>query len=75
MLVRVVSLLEGEDGGIADASLLLQRVGLGGEGEDGFVVGRQAREAQLGQVVDEEVELGGNAAQAGLNQPVGRVGE
>lgn len=69
MLVGVVSLLEGEDGGVQDAALLLQRVGLRGEGQDGLVVGRQAGEPELRQVVDEEVELGGHAAQTGLYEP------
>lgn len=71
VLVRVVSLLEGENGGVQDAAVLLQRVDLRGEGQDGLVVGRQAGEAQLGQVVDEEVELGGHAAETGLDQPAG----
>lgn len=71
VLVRVVSLLEGEDGGVQDAAVLFQRVGLWREGQDGLVVGRQTGEAQLRQVVDEEVELGGHAAQAGLDQPAG----
>jgi len=69
VLVGVVSLLEGEDGGVDDAALLLQGVRLWGERQDGLVVGRQAGEAELGEVVDEEVELGGDAAQTGLYQP------
>lgn len=69
MLVGVVSLLEGEDGGLQDAAVLFQGVGLWREGQDGLVVGRQPGEAQLGQVVDEEVELGGHAAETGLDQP------
>ena len=40
MLVGVVSLLEGEDGGIADAPLLLQRVDLGGERNNKLKIGR-----------------------------------
>lgn len=69
MLVGVVSLLEGEDGGVDDAALLFQSVGLGRERQDGLVVGWQTRETQLGKVVDEEVELGGHTAQTGLYQP------
>ena len=74
MLVGVVSLLEGEDGGVQDAAFLLHGVRLRGEGQDGLVVGGQTREPQLGQVVDEEVELGRHAAQTGLYQP-GEWGE
>lgn len=69
MLVRVVSLLEGEDGGVEDAALLFQSVGLGGERQDGLIVGRQTGETELGKVVDEEVELGGHTAQTGFYQP------
>ncbi len=69
VLVGVVSLLEGEDGGVDDATLLFQSVSLGRERKDGLVVGWQAGESQLGEVVDEEVELGGHAAQTGLYQP------
>lgn len=45
MLVGVVSLLEGEDGGVDYAALLFQGVGLGGEGQNGLVVGRQTGES------------------------------
>lgn len=69
MLVGVVSLLEGEDGGVEDAALLFQSVGLRGERQDGLVVGWQTGESELGEVVDEEVELGGHAAQTGLYEP------
>lgn len=63
MLVGVVSLLEGEDGGIPDASVLFERVGARGEGQDGLVVRGQSRKTQLGQVVDEKVKLGGHTPQ------------
>lgn len=69
MLVGVVSLLEGEDGGVEDAALLFQSVGLGGEGQDGLITGWQTGESELREVVDEEVELGGHAAQTGLYEP------
>lgn len=69
MLVGVVSLLEGEDRGVDDAALLFQSVSLGRERQDGLVVGRQAGEPQLGEIVDEEVELGGHAAQTRLYEP------
>lgn len=39
MLVWAVSLLEGEDGRVEDAALLFQSVRLGGERQDGLVVG------------------------------------
>lgn len=68
MFVRVVSLLEREDGGVQDATLLFQGVGLWGERQNGLVVGGQTREPELGQVVDEEVELGGHTAQTRLDQ-------
>lgn len=45
MLVGVVSLLEGEDGGLDDAALLFQSVCFGGERQDGLVVGWQTRES------------------------------
>lgn len=67
MLVRVVSLLKGEDGGVEDAALLFQGVGLGREGQDGLIVSGQTRESKLSEVVDEEVELGGHTAQTGLD--------
>lgn len=70
MLVGVVSLLEGEDGGVEDPSLLFQRVRLRGERQNRLVVGGKAGESKLRQVVDEEVELGGDAAQTGLYQPM-----
>lgn len=70
MLLRVVSLLEREDGGVDDASILLHCVRLWREGQDWLVVGRKAREAQLGKIVDEEIKLGGYASQTGLYQPV-----
>lgn len=75
VLVGAVSLLEGEDGDVGDAAVLPQGEGLRGEGQDGLVAGRQPREPQLGQVVDEEVELGGHAAQTGLDQPAGGARE
>lgn len=71
MLVGVVSLLEGEDGGVEDATVLFESVGLRGEAQDGLVAGWQPREPQLGQVVDEEVKLGSHAAQTGLDEPAG----
>lgn len=75
VLVGVVSLLEGEDGGVEDAAVLFESVGLRGEAQDGLVAGRQSREPQLGQVVDEEVELGSHAAQTGLDEPAGGARE
>lgn len=45
VLVGVISLLEGEDGGVEDAALLFQSVSLGGERQDGLVVGGQTRES------------------------------
>ncbi len=45
VLVGVVSLLEGEDGGVEDAALLFQGVSLGGERQDGLIVGWQTRES------------------------------
>lgn len=39
VFVRVVSLLEGEDRGMEDATILFQGVGLWGEGENGLVIG------------------------------------
>lgn len=45
MFVGVVSLLEGKDGRVKDPALLLQGVGLGGEGQNGLIVGRQAGES------------------------------
>lgn len=69
VLIRVVSLLEGEDGGVGDAAVLFHGVCPRGEGQDGLVVGRKTRESQLGKVVDEEIELGGHTAQTGLYQP------
>lgn len=71
VLVGVVSLLEGEDGGVPYAAVLLERVGAQGEGQDWLVVRWQPRETHLGQVVDEEVKLGGHTPQTRLNQPGG----
>lgn len=56
----------------ADGAVASGRVHPWGEGERRSVVGTS--ELHLGQVVDEEVELGGYAAQTGLDQP-DRVGE
>lgn len=75
VLVGAVSLLERKDGGAGDAAVLPEGVGLWGEGQNRFVAGWQPREPQLGQVVDEEVELGGHAAQTGLDQPAGGARE
>lgn len=69
MLFRVVSLLEREDGGVDDVSVLLHGVRLRREGQDRLVVGGKAGEAQLGEIVDEEIKLGGHAAQTGLYEP------
>lgn len=54
-----------------DTTILFQGVGLWGEGENGLVIGWQTREPELGQVVDEEVELGGHTSQTGLYEPGG----
>jgi len=51
------------------------RVDSGSEGQHGTVLGRG--KFHLSQIVDEEVQFGGDAAQTGLNQPAGghrRVG-
>lgn len=69
VLVRVVSLLEGEDRGMYNAALLLQCVGFGGKGQDGLIIGGKTGEPQLGKIMDEEVEFGGHTAQTGLYQP------
>lgn len=45
MLIRVVSLLEGEDRGMYNPALLFQRVGFGGKGQDGLVIGGKTRES------------------------------
>ena len=45
MLVRVVSFLEGKDGCLENAALLFNGVGLGGERQNGLIIGRKAREA------------------------------
>lgn len=45
MLVRVVSLLEGEDRGMYNAALLFQCVGFWRKGQDGLIVGRKTRES------------------------------
>lgn len=42
MLVWVVSLLEGKDGRMDNATLLFEGVGLWGEGQNGLIVGWQA---------------------------------
>jgi len=57
---------------VADEPGGLHGVHPGGEGEHGPLLRR--RKLHLGQVVDEEVQLGGHAAQAGLDQPGDRVG-
>lgn len=55
---------------VADPAGCLDGVGAGGEGEGR--AGIRACELHLRQVVDEEVELGGHAAQARLDQPATR---
>lgn len=55
---------------VADPAGRFEGVRAGGEGQRG--PGVRARELHLRQVVDEEVELGGHAAQAGLDQPATR---
>lgn len=52
-----------------DAALLFQSVSLGGERQDGLIIGRQTGETELGKIVDEEVELGGHTAQTRFYQP------
>lgn len=54
---------------VPDEAITLGRVNAGGEWQRGPIVRRG--ELHLSQVVDEEVEFGGDAAQTGLDQPVG----
>ena len=42
MLLGAVSLLEGEDRGVADAPVLFEGVGPGGEGQERLLAGGQA---------------------------------
>ena len=54
---------------VADEPVALQGVDPRGEGQHGPLL--RGGELHLGQVVDEEIELGGYAAQTGFDQPGG----
>lgn len=54
---------------VLDDAVALCRVEPGGERQRGALLRRG--ELHLGQIVDEEVQFGGNAAQTGLDQPAG----
>lgn len=56
-----------------DDAVALRRVNSGSKRQRGTLLRRG--KLHLGQVVNEEVEFGGNAAQTGLNQPVGEQTE
>lgn len=70
MLVWIVSLLKGKYGCVPDPAVLLYSVCAGSKREDGLVIRGKARETQLGQIMDEEIELCGHTAQTGFNQPI-----
>lgn len=54
---------------VPDETVALRRVNAGSKRQRGMIVRRG--ELHLSQIVDEEVEFGGDAAQTGLDQPVG----